>query len=285
MRKLLTIFIFFVFSFEVILSKSITEQLWKWKGMKIGWRYDVDDPGSRTLEFRATRKNMESQSFDVAFETVLDKGEYRIAKKNFFYLISHSGGESGGSLFLRIFYPHKRKLDHIFLETSGYGEIKFVDFDGQGNDEVYIYNSDFYGLNFQTKKEKACINLPALYLSGYNKDYIFPRYFELVESSTKGRFELKDVTFTPAAEKSLQPYFNKMENYLNLYKNSVITDEYMIPPIFQYYDYQKKLGREAEVLKKLQALRIQYESSCGADEVKRKTYLGLLLREYFRSIK
>lgn len=259
-----------------------TEVLWKWKGMDISWSYDTDDPGDRKLEFKSTNKNIESKSFDVDYETVLEKGEYRIDKQNFFYMISHSGGESGGSLFLRIFYPHKKKLEHIFLETSGYGVIKFVDFDGKGNEEVYVYNQDFYGLHYVTDQKKACINLPPVYQSGFNKEFIFPRYYQLTAAKEEGKFELKDVTFTPDAEKSVSSYMKKIEKYLEINKNSVIQDEYMIPPIFQYYDYQKRFGNEAKVLKKLQELRIRYESSCDEKQAKKRTYLGLLLREYFK---
>jgi hypothetical protein len=279
--KVFFLFLLFAHTIFFLSAETKREELWKWKGMEISWSYDTEDPSLRTLEFKATRKNIESKVFDVAFEVILEKGEYRIDKKNFFYLISHSTGESGGSLFLRIFYPHKKKLEYVFLEVSGYGVIKFVDLNNDHNDEIYVYNQDFYGLSFKTKKEKACIALPPLYQSGFS-EFVFPKYYQLVASKQRGKFELKDVTFTPEAEKSVSIYIQKLEQFLETKKDSIIQNEYLIPPLFQYYDYQRRYGREKETLLFLRSLRIRYESSCGENEVKKQTYLGLLLREYFK---
>lgn len=278
------IFLVVVVSSVSLFSEIIKEQVWQWKGMHIFWFYDIIDPEKRGLEFKATRKNISSQTYNLAFETLLEKGEYKVDRKNFFYTISHSGGESGGTLFLRIFYPHRRKLEFLVLETTGYAEFKFVDFDRSGNEEIFTQNTDFYGLQFKTKKEKACINLPPVYVSGLNNDYYFPKYFQIANAEERGKFKLIEVTFSPLGEIALRPYLTRIEKFLENHKNSTITDIYMLPPIFQYYDYMRKLNREKEALLKLKNSRIKLETSC--DEKKRvRTFLGLVVAEYFKNQK
>ncbi len=274
------VLIFFVLNFSLF-PEMIRDQIWQWKGVNIYWFYDTIDPEKRGIEFQATRKNITSQTFYLAYETLLQKGEYKVDRKNFFYTISQSAGESGGTLFLRIYYPHKKKLNVLVLETTGYAEFKFVDFDFSGNEEIFTQNTEFYGISFQTKNEKACIQLPPVYVSGLNPDYIFPRYYKIADSETRGIFKLIEVTFTPQAEYSLKPYFQKIERFLQNHKNSVISDPYMIPVIFQYYNYMKKLGNEKEALLKLKNSRIRFESTCNSKK-KTKTYLELLVLEYFK---
>lgn len=182
----------------------------------------------------------------------LSHGFYKNQKKNYFYVYSHSGGESGGSLLFDIYYPESDGVGVYSEEYSGYGSIDITDIDKDKVQEVQSLNSLFYGNAFPSGKKNCSISILGLYATGFGT-LQFPVFQEFDIESNK----LINKTFDKKYHNFLKPSIQKAEKFLEEKKNSELGNENLdLAGVLQYYYYMSRLDKEQEALTKIQQSNI-----------------------------
>lgn len=268
--------ILFFLSFSYLLGETQSHN-YKYGDQNVTWQSDSID--EKKLTFRDKAGNIQ-RKFNFEYENFQSFGEYKPTNSSYLYLVTHSGGESGGSFIVRFFYPEPKKIIYYQIEFSGYGKFQVVDMDADGLEEYTIQSEKFYGLKLVDKDWGECEITPSLYLTGFS-EYNLPEYYILREEEN-GKLKKVNITYTQEFRKYLKPYIQKIENRLSRDsgKTYIGGNDYF-QDVFQYYFYMKQVGKKKEGLKTIRKSNITVEMYCSKSKDKIHAKLDKLVYKYF----
>jgi hypothetical protein len=272
---LLTIVLFPIFSEQ-------TKNTYKYKNLEVSWT-SFEESDTRKLVFEKKDKSI-LKEFSFEFEKFLEFGEFKPNEESYLYVVTHSGGESGGTLIVRFFDSSANNKQYYEIELSGYGNFQVVDLNKDQKEEFKVPSEKFYGLKLVDRNLGDCNITPSLYLRGFNETNL-PEYYTL-QKNAKGILEKVNITYIDEFKDYLQPYIQKIETRLSTEANKTYSGgEDYFQDIFQYYFYMKKTGNKKLALEKIKKANITVEMYCSKKKDKIYAKLDKLVHKYFEKNK
>ncbi|MCB1156609.1 MAG: hypothetical protein H7A25_24400 [Leptospiraceae bacterium] len=216
---------------------------------------------------------------DSLYFTPLQDASSIMDGKAVYYSISHSGGESGGSYAVRVYFEGEYGLTKANRDgISGYVNPEVKDVNNDKDFELVYLSEKFNDYYVRHKRLGNCPLTEGTYI-GHPGPY--PEIHSL-------RFEkLKNVSYETQYYNVIKPYLYSSQKEMKTYESKTLkvspsytNNNDVFKSILYYYYYMSRYGKEEEALKNVRDSKIKISFSCevkkGEDETMEKNYtIGL----------
>ncbi|MDX1958006.1 MAG: hypothetical protein SFU98_05505 [Leptospiraceae bacterium] len=245
--------------FIVLLFLAISinaERIANWEGHSIERE---DDGKLLKLIHKKSKKVSLQQEFPLGFK----HGFYKLGKEKLLYITYFSGGENGCCYYTNFYYGEKDgiqsfSLSGIMGESS---QLKIVDIDGDGHEEIKSTSNKFYDLKME-EKGAVCSITPAETV-GQTK-FEFPQFLAIAKNEA-GEYIVQDYSFEEKHKKEVNLAFLKIEAYLKHHTDKVFKNNNLdLIGVFQYFYYKKNSESLDAALNYFKSHNHSIEYSCVA---------------------